>query len=153
MAPRAAEGTATPTPETYFDILRQLTGASPAEQLALRQQARTTYREQPDAVNRLRLILMLASDHRSLANLQRARELLAELLAGAEVLPSELTALLRWQAQQLQGRLQLLEELALLRQQLAEHKVALIEAEAKLEALTSIEQTLEATTPEPVAPQ
>jgi len=149
----AAEAALDLTATVYLNTVEQLTRASPAEQLALRQQARSDFRAEPSALNRLRLALMLTSDHQSSPNLLRARELLAELLATAETLPDALVALLRWQDQQLAARLQLHAELASLRQQLAEQKVALIEAEAKLEALTSIEQTIEQTTRESVTPR
>lgn len=129
----------------FLQTIQDLAAASAAEQQRLRQEARSAFRQNPAPGNRLRLALALASDQQSRADLLRAGELLDELLT--QTLPQGLTALLQWQRQQLHNQLQVLDELENLRQQLAEQKVSLLEAEAKLEALTSIEQTMEDTTP------
>lgn len=150
-------------PMAYFLEIQEL----PAdERRRQREQALVDFLVQPDATRQLRLNLVLTA---SRDNLEEAREVASSLsgaLAQDYALPPEAAAYLASESLRLQQRVEQMEEADTLRRELAEAGTryrtlqrskasgdaalraadeALREAQEKLEALTDIEKSLEAT--------
>lgn len=152
MAPaRTATAPATHEPVTmifrpdheYFSYMRTLAVAGPAAQKTLYQQAAADYRKQPGPHTRLRLALALSLLAAPYDDAAKARQLFKELLSPAQPQPLTLglESIVQAQINEINHRLVLEERLALLQQELDK-------AQAKIQALTTIERTLEQPIPE-----
>ena len=150
-------------PNTYFLEIEAL---QPDARRRQREQALVDFLVQPDATRQLRLNLVLTA---SRSNLEEAREVASSLsgaLAQDYALPPEAAAYLTSESLRLQQRVEQMEVADELRRELAEAGTryrtlqrskasgdaalraadeALKEAQEKLEALTAIEKSLEAT--------
>lgn len=129
-----------PEPE-YLTYMHMLAVATPATQKNLYQQAARNYRERATPHDKLRFALALSLLDAPYGDAAKARQLYRELLPPAQPVPPEIESLLQVQLNEIKQRLILEERLALLQQELDK-------AEAKIQALTTIEQTLEQPAPE-----
>lgn len=129
-----------PEPE-YLTYMHMLAVATPATQKTLYQQAARNYREQATPHDKLRFALALSLLDAPYGDAAKARQLYRELLPPAQPVPQAIESLLQVQLNGVGQRLALEERLALLQQELGK-------AEAKIQALTTIEQTLEQPAPE-----
>jgi chromosome segregation ATPase len=148
---------------SYLRLLRWLDRTDETERNALYQQASRRCLEEPTALNRLHLALVLSSSKRP-SRVAEAIRLLAQLLSEQTPMREEFTDLAQIRLSELRQRLALQEQLAQLeqdmlelhgrythlKQQHAETQVEvqrlqgrLEEADAKIRALTSIEKSLE----------
>jgi hypothetical protein len=124
----------------YMTYMHMLAVAPPATQKSLYQQAARSYREHPTPHSKLRFALALGLLGAPYGDAAKARQLYKELLPAAQAAPA-IESLLQIRLSEAQHRLALEERLALLQQRLEK-------AEAKIQALTTIEQTLEQPAPE-----
>jgi hypothetical protein len=118
----------------YTTYMHMLAVAPPATQKSLYQQAARSYREQLTPHSKLRFALALGLLGAPYGDAAKARQLYKEL-------PPAIESLLQIRLSEAQHRLALEERLALLQQRLEK-------AEAKIQALTTLEQTLEQPAPE-----
>jgi hypothetical protein len=119
----------------YTTYMHMLAVAPPATQKSLYQQVARSYREQLTPHSKLRFALALGLLGAPYGDAAKARQLYKELLPAAQAAP-DIESLLQIRLSEAQHRLALEERLALLQQRLEQ-------AEAKIQALTTIEQTLE----------
>lgn len=125
----------------YLAYMRTLAVAAPTAQKTLYQQAASDYRQQASPHTRLRLALALSLLAAPYDDAAKARQLFKQLLPPAQSLPPALESIVQTQLNEINHRLALEEKLALLQQELDK-------AEAKIQALTTIERTLEQPIPE-----
>jgi hypothetical protein len=125
----------------YLTYMHMLAVATPAAQKSLYQQAARNYREQATPHDKLRFALALSVLDAPYGDAAKAHQLYKELLPPAQAVPPEIESLLQVQINEAKQRLILEERLALLQQELDK-------AEAKIQALTTIERTLEQPIPE-----
>ncbi|HXG29845.1 MAG TPA: hypothetical protein VNJ47_13480 [Nevskiales bacterium] len=140
VAPAWTETEFRPVSE-YLAYMHMLAVAPPATRKSLYQQAVRSQREQATPHTKLRLALALATLDSPYGDVNKARQLYRELLPSAQSMP-EIESLLQVQLAEAQQRLALEERLALMQQRLDK-------AEAKIQALTTIEQTLDPPAPAP----
>ncbi len=120
----------------YLAYMHSLVTASPQRKRRSYQQAAAAYQKNPTPHNQLRLALALSTLGEPYEDLTKARRLLKELSATPERLPADVKWLVTLQFSAVDQRLALAERNAILRKQLED-------AEEKIDALTTIEQTLE----------
>jgi hypothetical protein len=146
IAHKAARSTspveATFRPEAeYLAYMRALAMAGPAVQKSLYQDSARQFREQPTPHAKLRFALALSLLDAPYGDAIKARQIYKDLLPPAQPLPPQIESLVRVQLQELRYRITLEERLALM-------QLELDKAEAKIQALTTIERTLEQPVPE-----
>ena len=125
----------------YLTYMHMLAVALPATQKALYQQTARMFREQATPHDKLRFALALCLLDAPYGDIAKARRLFKELQSPAQTLPPEIESLVQVQLGETKHRLVLEERMALLQQ-------SLDKAEAKIQALTTIEKTLEQSVPE-----
>jgi hypothetical protein len=121
--------------------MHMLSVAVPETQRSLYQQAAQYYRQEGTPHAKLRFALALGLLDTPYGDVAKAQRLYKELLPPEQAAPPEIEALLRVRLSEARQRLILEERLALLQQDLDK-------AEAKIQALTTIEKTLEQPIPE-----
>jgi hypothetical protein len=122
--------------EQYLAYARQLSEAQPAQQKQVYQQVAAAYQQNPSPHRKLRYALTLDVLASPYSDPRKALQLFRELAAAQPPLPQELALLVTLQVHALQRRLELSDRVAILTK-------ALHDADAKMDALTDIEQKLD----------
>lgn len=120
----------------YVEYARSLSASEPARRAELHQAALAEYRRQPDTEHKIRLVLAASFLEPLPDEMTQTRQLFRELLHEAPPAPG-LEALLEMRLNDLEARLAAQKEAA-------RQRAELEAARAKIEALTTIEKTLEA---------
>lgn len=145
MTPPQASGSpsySSPSPSEYRPVseylsyMHVLAIAQPATHEDLYQQAARFFREQQTPHARLRFALALAMLDPPYGDVAKASKLYKELLPPNGTPPADIESLMLVRVNEIKHRITLEERLALLQQ-------SLDKAEAKIQALTTIEKTLE----------
>ncbi len=122
--------------EDYLAYARLLSQVQPAEQKKVYQQAISAHQKSPTPHRKLRYALTLEVLASPYSDPRKALHLFKELAAATPPLPRELWLLVNMEVHTLQQRLELTDRVAILTK-------ALHDADAKIDALTDIEQSLE----------
>ena len=128
--------------EDYLSYAKLLSAAQLPQQKRVYQQAVAAYRENPTPHRKLRYALTLEVLASPYSDPRRALHLFKELAAAEPPLPEDIRLLVDLQIHALQQRLELTDRVAILNK-------ALQDADAKIDALTDIEQSLEPPASEP----
>lgn len=125
----------------YLAYMRILAQADPSTQKTLLQQATQEHREQASPHSRLRLALALAQLPTPAGDAPKARQLFKEVLPAAQQSSPGLELMIQAEINTLSQRIAMDERLS-------ELQLELDKAKAKIQALTTIEKTLEQPIPE-----
>lgn len=136
VAPAPRSSTRMLALDNYLAYARLLREAPPAQQKRVSQGAVAAYQQDPTPHRKLRYALTLEVLASPYSDPRKALHLLEELAAATPPLPRDIQLLVDMQVHALRQRLELTDRVAILTK-------ALHDADAKIDALTDIEQNLE----------